>query len=390
MDDLELEARLRTHLHRRLDDAPIPVGLASNVSQALATAVRPIGLATRTGRVRLGWAAVAAAVILAVAAVGMGKGLGPNGPGGTTTPTPGAPSSTDRRFLVLPANGTLVGKAEASLANEVLSARLRAFGIANFTSAGSELMSFWVPAGGPTDASIRTLLSATGDVRVVPLPAADYGAGMRVATLGAPLPKDEPALFGWDGIQAITNVAPGTSDGRVHGAPLLGMTLKAPAARAFADFVDAHVGETYAVVVDGRVALLPTAQPAASDGSFNLSNGSIPAGSAPTEGYLRTAAILVGGLLPEAWRGASVPVLITKDAAIASALAARRGSIQGASQDEELSTTISGDAWQVVWNVEVLVPECPANASCAWAPGPYLVKVDAVTGAVFHVGSLEP
>ncbi|MEA2672922.1 MAG: hypothetical protein QOI92_114, partial [Chloroflexota bacterium] len=71
MDDLELEARLRTHLHHRFDDAPIPAGLASNVGQALTTAARPIGLATRTGRLRLGWTAVAAAVVIALGAVAL-------------------------------------------------------------------------------------------------------------------------------------------------------------------------------------------------------------------------------------------------------------------------------------------------------------------------------
>jgi hypothetical protein len=389
MDDLELEARLRTRLHSRFDDATPSPRLASNLRQAMTTQPRRVGFALRMRPISLGWAAVAAAVILVVAVLGIGKIVLPTAPGAAATPSPRQPASTDRLFFVLPSNGTLVGKSEGSLANQVLSARLRAFGIGTFTSSSGDVMTFWVPAGGASDASIRAVLGAIGDVRIVPLPAADYGAGMRVATLGAPLPKDEPALFGWDGIQAITATELSTADGSVHGAPLLGMTLKAPAAQAFADFVTAHPGETYAVIVDGRVALLPIAEPASSDGSVDLSNGQIPGGSEPTEAYLQTAAVLAGGLVPEAWRGATVPVLITKDAAITAALAERRGTIQDASQGVELSTSIAGDAWRVVWNVEVVVPDCPALESCPWAPGPYLVKVDAVSGAVLHVGALQ-
>lgn len=373
MDDFELEARLRTHLHRRFDDAPLPSGLATNVSQALGTAARPIGLASPTGRIRLGWAAVAAAIVI-VTVIGVGKGLVVSGPAAVPSATPSAvPGALDRTFIVLPVNGTLVGKAESTLADSVLSARLRALGIGNFTSSGNEVLTFSVPVGGPSDASIRAVLAATGDVRIVPLPAADYGIGMRVATVGVSLPKDEPALIGWDGIASIAGISS-------SGAQSLAITLKPAAAQAFDDYRASNAGESFAIVVDERVALLAPVDEQATSGQLTL----LP----PSDNsFAETAAILIGGELPEAWRGASVPVLITQDQAVGPALAAVHG---GTVQRAELGVDLSGDTWQVVWNIEVAQPGCAGYASCVSPGWSKLVKVDAVTGTVEHIGVLEP
>jgi hypothetical protein len=369
MDDLELEARLRTHLHRRLDDAPIPGGLVSNVSQALATAARPIGLATRTGRIRLGWAAVAAAVILAVAAIGIGKGLGPTGPGAIATPTPPATTAPERWFVVLPPPGTDFNKPVASVAGDVLSARIRALGIGNFTSAAGYGIEFLLPAGGPSDASIRAVLGANGELRIVPLPVSDYGPGMRTATLGKPLPKDEPALIGWDGIASVASDPLG-------GSPDITITLKPAAAQAFGDYTGAHIGETFAIVLDGRVVLLPIVMDPVTSGQIKITPGS-------GDTFAETAAILAGGELPVAWRGATVPEIITSDQAIAAALTATRGgNVQDASPTVDRGP-LAGSL-RAVWVVDVHQPDCPDNASCVSAD--LLVVIDAVTGTVISVG----
>jgi hypothetical protein len=370
VDDLELEARLRTHLHRRFDDAPIPSGLVSSISQSLATAARPVGLATRTGRLRLGWAAVAAAVVIAVAAIGIGKGLGPTGPGAVATPTPHATEAPDREFIVLPPDGTVLNKPEASLAGDVLSARIRALGIATFSSGGGYGIQFTLPATGPSDASIRAVLGATGDVRIVPLPAVDYGAGRLIAILGAPLPEDEPALFGWDRIASVASDP-------VGGTGRLTMALKPAAALAFGDYTSAHIGDTFAIVVDGRVGLLPTVNEAITSGVITIAPG-------PDDSFRETAAILAGGELPEAWRGASVPVLVPRDKAIAAALTATHGgTVRDANPTVDL---VPGGAFQAVWSIAVFQPECQDTGSCVSSD--MLVRVDAVTGAVIDVGPL--
>jgi hypothetical protein len=369
MDDLELETRLRTHLHRRFDDPPIPAGLVSCISQALATEAGPVGLATRVGRIRLGWAAVAAAVAIAVAAIGIGKGIGPFGPGAGGTPTPQPTASPGRWFVVLPPGGMVLNKPEASLAGDILSARIRAIGIGTFTSGGGYGIQFLLPVAGPSDASIRAVLGATGDVRIVPLPASDYGAGKLTATLGLPLPKDEPALIGWDGIASVASDPLG-------GSPDLTITLKPAGAQAFGDYTAAHVGDVFAIVVDGRVALLPTVTEAITSAQITITRSD-------NDSFAETAAILVGGMLPESWRGASVPVIVSQDQAITAALAATHGgTVQDASPTVDLGP-LAG-ALRAVWYVDVHQPDCQDTGSCVSSE--LLVVVDAVTGTVISIG----
>lgn len=377
MDDLELERRLRTRLHARFDDAPVPAGLVSSVRQATTTEPRRVGFTVRVRPIRLGWAAVAAAVVLTVSAIGIGKGLGPNGPGTSPTPTPQATTAPEREFIVLPPVGMVLGKPEAILASDVLSARIRALGIGTFSSGGGYGIQFTLPAAGPSDASIRTVLSATGDIRIVPLPAADYGEGKLTATVGEPLPKDEPALIGWDGIASVTSDP-------LAGKPELTITLKPAAGQAFGDETTTHVGEIFAIVIDGRVAMLPTVMSAITSGQITVTPGLIGPG-VPDPAFAESAAILVGGMLPEAWRGATVPVLISRDEAIAVALAATHGgTVQDASPTVDLGA-LAGEL-QAVWYIEVLQPDCHDSGSCV---GPdVLVKVNAVTGTVVTVGPM--
>ena len=192
---------------------------------------------------------MAAALVLGLGVIGIGKVLGPVGPGAHPTPAPSAP--IERVFVVLPPTGTAPDKAAASLAGDVMSARLQALGIGNFTSGIGYGIEYFVPPDGPSDATIRAALTATGDVRFVPLPVADYGDGKLVATVGDPLPKDEPALFGWEG---IATVAIGANQ---QGLAELEVTLRAPAAQAVSVYTEGHVGESFAIVVDGRVAAVP-------------------------------------------------------------------------------------------------------------------------------------
>jgi hypothetical protein len=375
MDDRELESRLRAQLHRRFDAAPIPPELTANVRQGMTTAARPLGFALRTRGMRIGWSVLAAAAIVVVAVVIAGNIAGPIGPGNRPSPTAAASAAAERQFIVLPPAG-MPSKPETTLANDVLAARLRALGIGNFQSGGGYVITFNVPADGPSDAAIRAVLGATGDVAFVPLPPADYGLGVgkRQAAIGQPLPKDEPALFGWEGI-ASANAAydPANSLRTVN------VSLKPDAAAAVGDYTTSHLGETFAIVIDGRVAMLPVINEPITGGEVNVSGG--------IEGEFEvTAAILIGGMLPEAWRGATVPVLISRDDAVAAALAASHGGVvEYASQSAEIAA--AGDAPRVVWNIEITQPECSDTGSCV---GHLLVKVDGVTGEVFHMGALEP
>jgi hypothetical protein len=378
MDDRELEARLKTRLHARFDDPPVPLELASSVRHVMTTAPRPLSFALRTRGMRVGWPAIAAAAIAVGAVVIAGNIGGPIGPGNLPSPTLAASAPAERQFIVLPPAG-MPSKPETTLASDVLAARLRALGIGTFQSGGGYVLEFTVPAGGPSDDMIRAVLGATGDVEFVPLPNADYGLGVgkRQAAIGQPLPKDEPALFGWEGI-ASANAAydPANSIRTVN------VSLKPDAAAAFGDYTTSHPGETFAIVIDGRVAMLPIISEPITGGEVNVSGG--------IEGdFLVTSAILVGGMLPESWRGATVPALISRSEAVAAALAATHGgSVQFAGQGAEEAAT--GDPWRVMWNIEVVQPDCTDVTSCVSPGWSTFVKVDAVTGAVVHIGALAP
>ncbi|MEO8273783.1 MAG: hypothetical protein ABI620_06930 [Chloroflexota bacterium] len=381
MDDRELEARLRTRLHQRFDESPIPPALASNVQRALAsTPVRAVSDVRWRGG-WLGWSAVAAALVLAAATLVVGT---MPGPGGTQTASPAStpvdPSMEPeqgswRYFAVLPRSG-VVDDPDASVAFDVLRARVNALQVANSTLEGGNGIFVGVSPGEPSDGIIRAVLAATGDVEFVPLPAADYGNAGLQAEAGKPLPKSEPALFGWEGIESV---ALGTDQ---QSRIVLEFTLKPLARQAFADYTAAHTGEYFAVVVDGVVVVAPVINEPIPGGQVAISSGELQ----PNPAFSATAAVLIGGVLPESWRGAIVPVLITRDAAVSAALSATNGgTVRQASPAAERAG--AGDPWRLVWNVEVFQPACSDLGSCV---GDMLVKVDGVTGAVMHIGAVEP
>jgi hypothetical protein len=280
--------------------------------------------------------------------------------------------------VVLPPHGTTPSKAESGLASEVLDARLRALGFGTFTTAGGYGLEFFLPIDGPSDAATLAVLEATGDVAFVPLPAADYGERGLTAEVGKPLPKDEPALFGWDGIASAA-----VDD--TQSAPAITVSLKPAAKEAFADYTASHVGEQFVILVDGVVAAAPTISDAIPGGEVTISGG-----RGDEEAFGAAVAILVGGMLPESWRDAQVPVILQKDAAIQAALGQYRaeGNRADGVQSAEIEVIPEFGGWQAVWKVVLLGEfrgECllPGGAPRACASGTSVLAVlDATTGSV--------
>ena len=378
MDDLDLEARLRTRLRARFDEAEAPPELATSLRQALRTTPRRVGFDLRAGRLRFGWLAVAAAAVLMVAVVIVGNLAGPTGPGNRPSPSPAPSVAAERHFIVLAPAG-LPSKPESSLASDVLGARMQALGFLNFTSSVGNAIQFNVPADGPSDHDIRIVLAATGDVQFVPLPAADYpdlGSG---PVVGEPLPKDEPALFGWEGIESAV------FDTTQQQLPAITVTLKPAAKSAFADYTAAHAGEYFAILVDGRVASLPVINEPIAGGQVMISGGGIEDGT-----FARLAAILVGGILPEAWRGASAPAIVSEEFAINVA----KGQFPyNPVATSDLTAERDGDGWRAVWLVEVTgvvsaVIPCPTRGPGPTCPVPSPIRrvvIDAVVGNVIRI-----
>ena len=349
MDDRELEARLRTHLHRRFDNANPTPELVAAVRQVIATPPRRIALPAVRGRsLRLEWSAVGAALVVSVIAIA-GLRLGGLLDPGSTNPPPTAAPPTERQFIVLPPVDAAPTKAESILAANVLNARLRALLFVgddpgSFTSAGGNAITFRLPMTGPSDESIRAVLRAQGEVAFVPLPES-YTDGTHTAEVGQNLPTDEPVLFGWDGI------ASAAMDVDQQGRPALTITLRPAAAEAFGDYTAAHQGGTIAVVIDDDVALLPMVNEPIPGGEIQLSGGGLP-GSPEQAAFVEASAILVGGKLPEAW--SSLPPLvpeILQPHELAVTFASELSGVTVESAD--LDAVLEGRRWFAVWRTHL-------------------------------------
>jgi hypothetical protein len=394
MDDRELEARLRTRLHQRFDGASPSPELAAVVQQAITTPPRRLGAADVFLRApRLGWAALAAAALVAVVAVAGFRFGGILSPG-ADNPTPQSTAATpmERQFVVLPLAFRAPSKAESDLAGQVLADRLRALGIGSFTStsAGAGL-AFVVPVDGPSDESIRHVLGATGDIEFVPLPPEHYGEGKLEATVGERLPKVEPALFGWDGIASVERGID------AQGSPTLELTLTAAARVAFATYTEDHVNEVLAILIDGEVVLLPLIQEPVPGGQVSLSGGGLQGDS--DDQFDRAVAILVGGMLPEFWHGAVASEIRPREIIVADLMleVIRGGIAQGEPtvRSADLDSTRAAEGWRAVWRIvldgsfqgECLLPGTASPRNCASADSALYV-LDATTGE--HISSEFP
>jgi hypothetical protein len=346
MDDRELEQRLQAHFHRTLDNAQPSPELRSAVSQAFATPARRVGLFDLRGRGRApAWGLLAAGVIVSVVAIaasfGFSIGQRPGAQPSATTPTPIPTPAQERWFVVVPRAGGVPDKATTSLASDVMSARLQALGFGNFSSSGGFAIQFELPVGGPSDESTRRVLTAAGDVKFVPLPAEDYGDGKLIAEVGKRLPKDEPALFGWEGIESLQQ---GTDQ---QDRPTLNFTLKPAASQAFGDYTTAHVWGYVAIVIDGVVASAPLINEPITGGEIQISSAELPGNDTF---FRETIAILIGGMLPERWQGATSPKILTRDQA--TAIAAARFSNLSVT-DSRLYVTMRGDQPRPIWSIDL-------------------------------------
>lgn len=340
MDDNDLEARLRTHLHRRFDNANPSPELTASVHQILRTEPRSVGLGVLRPHARTpSWSLVgvaAAVAILAVAVIRFGAVTTPGDPGSTPSPEP--TSGIERSFVVVPPFGATPTGQETGIATEILTKRLKELGFDRVSVAGPEFVVFEPE---PTDGTVMSVLGATGDIEFVPLPAAHYGNGGLTAEIGEPLPRNEPALFGWDGIASVTR---DTSDQPGGGRrPGVLVTLTPSAKEMFATYTETHLGETFAIVIDGRVALLPTINEPIAGGEVLLTPGD-------DAHFDETRAILVGGELPESWAPPGVAVPVALDVIRASVL---RELPSAEIRSMEMDAIRDGGMWIAVWRIVV-------------------------------------
>jgi hypothetical protein len=372
MDDRDLEVRLRTHLRRRFDDAEAPRELRASLEQAFATRPRTIGLFDLRPRapMHLGLSLTAAAVavvVLAIAAANMGLRFGPAGNG----PSPSPSGPTERTFIVVPPGSDVLPKPESIVAGDVLSGRLRALGVGTFSMGGGYGMTFTLPAGGPSDNAIRTVLAAPGVVEFIQIP----GAATDI-TAGQSLPATLPVLFGSEGVARVRDATD------QNGNPAVAIELTPAAAQLLAEYSTNHIQEQLAIVLDGRVVSAPVIQSPIIGGTVQVTNASSTSGLT-LDAAVR--AILIGGPLPEPWRGAPVPAVISRAEAIADASRDETTQPTGVESASLEALRLGIGRWTAVWKVTLLGDfpgECtpaPLPASCAPASS-RLVVLDAATG----------
>ena len=127
--------------------------------------------------------------------------------------------------------------------------------------------------GATEQQEIRQLIGATGRLDFVPLPPDVYGTGTTPGTKPVPGPGEAidptlPPLFGGEQIDP-SGVAPGVDSST--GERVVQFKLRSDGAKLFSDYSSAHVGEFFAIVLDGKVVSAPVIRQAITDGSGQIS-----------------------------------------------------------------------------------------------------------------------
>lgn len=270
MSDLSFErdARFEHDLRAVLRDlAPSTVPASLRDAVAAVPRTRPVPprrvLVLRPRLAAL--AALAAAVVLGVAGLAMllsgGFGARVAAPSPSPTPTawvtltytvaerpPAAASAS-------PGPGTTTAQAALTVATERLEA-LRIPYAATVTATG---FSVTVPAEQARAA--EGIIGVTGDLEFVPL-------GSEAPADGSTLDlASHPPLFGNEG---IASVSPGSSQ---MGARTVDFRLTPAARTAFAAYTAAHIGDYFAIVLDGTVLTAPVIQSSIPNGEVEISSG---------------------------------------------------------------------------------------------------------------------
>ena len=177
-------------------------------------------------------------------------------------------------YRVIPAAGQTPDQAAVEVVKQIIERRVNATGVSEpvVLTSGTDRIVVEVPGISDTEA-IRRLVGQTGLLEFVPLPVADYGSeaspGPRVATAGQPLPTSAPALFSGDQVRSA-NVSQDPQGRRV-----VAFSLEDEGAKLFGDYTTQHVGEFFAIVLDGRVISAPSINEPITGGSGQISGGGL-------------------------------------------------------------------------------------------------------------------
>jgi protein-export membrane protein SecD len=184
-------------------------------------------------------------------------------------------------------DGVSAGPADLNVIRTIIENRVNSTGVAEpvITVQGSDRIVVELPGVSDPNA-IRDLVKQTGTLEFVPL-------GNTPKTKGDAIdPKQFPALFGGTELSSATIATNGQTNQRV-----VTFQLKENGAKLFAQYTASHIGQYFAIVLDGKVISAPTIQSAIPGGSVEISQNST-IGGYPLKEATELVTVLQYGSLP--------------------------------------------------------------------------------------------
>ena len=284
----DIEARLHAAFRR----GSLPAAPSSLVDALERVPDAPVTLRrSRTGRSL--WAPLAVAAVLAVAfAVALSGGQRGVVPSLTAAPTtsatppsePPAQAGSPLRlaFQAQPVGNVLPKSGDMEVIAGLVKRRLYSVGSRDaVVSSGDDRLVVELPAVSDPD-RFRNLVRQTGHIDFVPLGTDQKGLGDIID------PTRYPPLFTGDEIATATiETDPNTG-------PTVSLVLKYAAVQPFDDYTTSHIGEFFAIVVDGRVVAAPMINSGIPGGHVQITVG----GSFSLERAQDLVATIGSGTLP--------------------------------------------------------------------------------------------
>jgi preprotein translocase subunit SecD len=292
----DLEPRLRGALH----SGSLPPAPASLLDTLQRVPEAPVRLQKRRGAGPILGLFAAAAILVLASAVALTGGSTPR-PGPTAgTPGPSAAVGVPGLHLEYTAqtvNGVPPTPADMAAIASILRARIDPMGVAGATVTTKDLgVIVDLPGVADSDAeTVRKVLGQTGQVAFVPLGDTQVSVGQAIDLAIFP-----PLIAG----DQIAKATVGTDQG---GLPTVEFVLTADGTRLFGDYTASHIGNSFAITLDGVVVSAPIIQSGIANGDVLISGGGATGFSAADAQPL--AAIIGSGPLP-------FPIALTSSSAI--------------------------------------------------------------------------
>jgi preprotein translocase subunit SecD len=175
-------------------------------------------------------------------------------------------------YQAQPVNGKAPTPGDMSTIRSIIERRVNSTGVSEpvIQTQGSDRVVVELP-GVQDSAEIEKLVGSTGRLDFVPLPRTQYGTasspGPQQAVQGQPLPTPEAPLFSGDQVESAN---PSTDQ---RGGRAVAFTLREPGKTLFAKYTSEHVGEFFAIVLDGNVVSAPSIESAITGGSGIITGG---------------------------------------------------------------------------------------------------------------------